>query len=169
MPNLIELAAQTLEFEKQLIESNGEISLGDPVEIIMADVQNKLSEKLDSYEMVMTRLKSRAEDYRKYSQQFAKSAQAMEKANERMRDKIKEAMQLMGKDEVNGNMFRYKLAQSNFSLVIDEDILPDEYKKTLISVVPDKEKIKEDLKNGIKIEGARLEPNVSLRSYGNIR
>ena len=57
--------------------------------------------------------------------------------------------------EIKCPQFVIKLQQNPVSLdAFDQDMIPDEYKKVVVDI--DTQKIKDDLKNGVVIPGARL-------------
>jgi len=164
--NLIEIASQSALLEQQIIESQGQIS--EAMELILGEVQTKLIEKVDAYEIMMQRLESRSEDYRAYAKQFTGVARSLDQAVGAMKARIRLAMNVMDTKEVSGNAFVFKLSAKTGSLNIhNEDLIPDRFKliKTIIEI--DKPKIKAAIEAGEIVTGAEIIP--TLRSQARAK
>jgi hypothetical protein len=164
--SLIDLSKETQEFEQKILEAEGEIT--PEIEKSLAELTKDLANKVDNYEMLMKGLEARTELFRMQSQRFTKAAISIDNLIERLRDNIKIAMTHMNVTELQGNFIKWKLSSSNSKLVIDDQsLIPEKYKKVEISI--DKAKVKDALKDGETVPGARLEVGVTLRSNTSLK
>lgn len=161
MSSLVDIYKEYNALESLIIESNGE--LNETLEVWLAEIDALLEQKADSYSFALDRFESSAEMLRAKAKQYLDAAKALENTRERLKDRIKFVMQATGKSEIKGSDITFKLSNSAPKLVIDEDNLSGQYKIAVTQVLPDKERIKTDLKAGKEIEGARFEPVKSLR------
>lgn len=164
---LFDLVAQTNSITQTLIERGGELDAD--LEKIFDEVNLQLADKVDSYAGVMERMDTEASYWKAKADMYSKIAKAHAAVKDRLKDRIKSAMTAMGKDEVLGNDIRFKLAKAQPALIIEDSVLPAEFKMVVTTHVPDKERIKEALKEGFSVPGARLENSFSLRQYANKR
>jgi len=73
------------------------------------------------------------------------------------------AMQEHGLKKVNGQVYSISVRATDVVEVTDEDALPEEFRRTTVTVAPDKVAIKDALKQGFSIPGAQLAKSYSLR------
>lgn len=107
------------------------------------------------------------EDKKELVDKEIKRLQAIKKYFEntetRMREAIKDTMVALNIDKFNGELVTLSLRNSKAVNVFDMDLLPEEFKRTKITVDADKIKIREAiLKNGEKVAGAEIVENKSL-------
>lgn len=72
---------------------------------------------------------------------------------ERMKEDLKNSMELTGHERVNTTLFKLSFKKSK-AVEVDDLLLPEAYK--VATYKPDKKRLKEDLKNGLEILGAEL-------------
>jgi hypothetical protein len=72
-------------------------------------------------------------------------------------------MKLMEKSEINTPLFKFRVQKNAPSLKVDDYMLPKEYLKVKYISEVDKEKIREDLKAGKEIPGAKFYQGEHLR------
>lgn len=92
----------------------------------------------------------------------------LKKSNENQKNWLKNylynAMKLLDKLKLKTKFFNFWIQKNPISLKItDETKLPDTYKETEVITTINKEALKEDLKNGLVIEGAELIQGEGLR------
>lgn len=165
MNTLPELVAQAAIIEQKVIEAGGELT--PEIEALLESVGQDLQAKTDGYCFFMERLDAQAEYWKTKADAFAKVSKSCKSLKERLNDRIKEAMKQMGLDEIQGTDMRFKLTASAPKLVVDDALLPKDYLMAVTEYVPDKERIKEDLKNKCEIPGAQFEDVFALRKYPN--
>ena len=160
LPQLVSKANLLAE---KLIESGGEL---DPVtEAALTVNEKELALKVDAYAVIMDRFKFEADFYKAKAKEMQAHAKAIENAAERLKNNLKFALKTLGQSEVSGIEYRFKLTNSKPKLLIDEALLPDEFKTQVVSYEPDKDKIHDALNSGLTVKGCALEESVALRKY----
>jgi len=155
--SLIGLASQ---LEIDLIDSDGEIT-----EEIASSLA-KIAEKVDGSVFVLERFEKIADHYAEKAQKMAAIATAARKANDRLKDYIKGAMELMGSTELEGDDFRFKITKAPPKVIVkDEGSIPEQYMVTKVLKSPDKKAITKAIEAGQTVSGAELEYSVGLRIY----
>jgi hypothetical protein len=162
--SLIELSIEAIELEKAAL------LLGeDAKEIVeyLNQIRTDLASKSDSYCFTMERLKNSSQLLKEKADQFLKASRTLDNLHKQMKDRIKESMRILGKNEIKGDHMVFKLTENAPRLEIDPSYLPSEYKKEVIEFEIDKEKIEADTKQGIVITGVTLNPSFTLRTTVN--
>lgn len=149
----------------QLLESNGQLT--PELEEQLSKLEIALPAKVDSYAYLIDRFEAEAEFWKARAENNALVMKACLAAQKRLKDNLKFAMQEQKAGEIKGNEVRFKLQNSKPSLVIDETIIDPAYTYQHVETRIDKKKIEEDLKIGVPVKGATLEPSFSLRVYAN--
>lgn len=107
-----------------------------------------------------------AEARRIKSQEATLTAQrkSLELLVEMAENSLKEEMHLEGICELTGEMIKYSLSPSPSRLVIeDATLIPKEYMRETITIEIRKDAIKDELKLGREIAGAKLEHGLTLK------
>lgn len=139
----------------KLEESGGEVT--PEVESALALTQEKFAEKAAGYGYVIKSFDDEAELAEKEIMRLKAIKEAAEKKSEWLRSKISEAMQQFDVKEVKLNNIKLSLRKSESVLIEDESKLPEEFKRTIPEKKePDKNKIKNCIKQGETIPGASL-------------
>lgn len=160
-----ELVVQSAEISRALVESDGELT--NQLEDLLKDFETGLTHKIDGYSFIEDQLEVQAAFFKKKAEVYTRIAKAHERAQERLRDRLKQAMQCMERPEIQGDEIIYKLVKGNPSLQIEIKDLPQEYLLQIVHTEANKVRIKEDLKQGIKIPGVEQKPSVCLRKVIN--
>ena len=112
---------------------------------------------------LMLNLDSEASTIKEAIDRMKKRLELIEKNKKWLQENIKFAMEKWNITEISCPEFILKLCTNPCSLVIDEELdIPPEYFVTKTEHVPDKNKIKEALKNGEKINGVHLQSSKRL-------
>ena len=157
---------EVAQLEQMLIESGGEIT--PEIENMLAVKDVQLPEKIDGYYSIIERFELIQDFYKQKADAMSRLAKAASQVSDRCKDNLKLAMQELNVDELKGQDYRFKLSPSNPSVIIpDESLLDQSYTITKTVTSIDKKRILEDLKLAVKVMGARLEENFSLRKYLN--
>lgn len=159
------LALEMSEIIAQLTENGGELS--EVLEQAFDCTGQELQLKADRYAFFMERLDAEADFWKAKADAYSKVAKSCKTLKERLKENIKGAMHMLGTDEIEGGEYRFKLSRLAPKLVIQEELLPDNFKMVVTETVPDKEKIKAELEIGTEIPGAKHEMVFSLRPYLN--
>lgn len=101
-----------------------------------------------------------AENAKKESQRLAEIARYYENRVKRIKQSVQYAMEAHGIEKIETEMFRISFRKSESVEVDNAEVLPEEYLVVKKSV--NKKAIKEALKNGETVEGARIVANNNL-------
>ena len=157
--NLYELTAEA-KMIASLLETE---ELTPELEGMLVINQNELTQKSIDYVKV---IRNKEADSNAIEAEI-KRLKAMEDANDRVIDRmklaVKDAMMTSGIDKIESSLFKLSLRRSEAVEVISIDQLPESLTVVKKTVSADKVKIKEQIKNGIPVEGAVLVENFSLQ------
>lgn len=162
--NLYSLTSRAAALIAEIASNGGE--LDDASEQMLKNLEHDLIKKASSVVFIKERLEHESEYWRQKAKTYSKIAQSCEKAADRLKESIKAAMLASDLTEIQDGDRLIKLTKSNPKLVIDDiNDIPDLYKHQIVSIEPDNEMIKNALKSGAAIPGARLENSPQLRVY----
>lgn len=118
--------------------------------------------KVEGYVKVIKNLDADIEARKNEIERLRKLNDADNSKKERMKEAVKESMELTGHDRVDTPLFKVSFRKSE-AVEVDDLLLPEAYK--VATYKPDKKRLKEDLKNGLEILGAELveRKNLSIR------
>lgn len=160
---LIDLIGKYRDVVTTMIDSGGELT--PEVERLMQEIDSELPKKIDSYAVIDERLDAEIKYLKNIETQIKGKRQQLENIKKNCNDRIKMAILAMEKKTVEGEYYKYSLARSKPKIIIDEGMVPKEYKKEIVVIEVDKKMIEEDLKTGVMVAGAKLEDSYSLRKY----
>lgn len=163
--SLYALVAESQNMTRQLIENGG--ILTDEMELAIRNIEVKIPAKIDAYASVLDRMELEEEYWKAKAKQYQAIAKGCANVRDRIKDALKTAAEAMQTDELLGLDVRFKVTNSNPKLMIDQQLLSEDYLTRKVIFEPDNEKIKEDLKNGKEIDGAWLNVSKSIRVYAN--
>lgn len=147
-----------------LIESGGELT--EELEQALALNEKNLQSKVDGYKLYIEHLEKRAEYFKQIENEAKDARKMFENVQDRLKDRIKSVMSFLNVNEIEGESYRFKLIDGKDKLVIhNESLISDEYKKEVVSLELDKEKLMKDLQAGLKIDGVDIQVVKSLRTY----
>ena len=167
--NLFEIGGElerTLEeLEKYCIENQTD-ELPDELIDRLNINQDELDGKLNAYYHVVAQIEAEKNALKEYKQSILDKVKAKEKALDNNIERLKGLMVIavdkFGEERKNGNKF-YKLSTCSINLtkskkvvIIDEDVIPSEYKKSTTTYSISKTEIGKALKGGEEVKGAEL-------------
>ncbi len=145
-----------------------EQAISDPDRMTMLldtleSVELALDIKVDGYCKMMTMLND-TDGMKAESKRLADRAKAQENAAKALKERLHFAMEVLGKDKIKTELFTVSLQDNPGKVDIhDLDKIPAEFKRTTITVEPDKKAIGDALKSGKEVDGAVLMTSKSLR------
>lgn len=154
MAKLYELTGIFLEIDEMDVDDETKLDTLDSI-----DWEDDFSEKIENCIKVIRNKNARVEAYKAEIERLKKLKASEEKAIEEIKKRISEAMQLTRHDKLETNLFKVGFRKSE-AVIVDETKLPKEYMRAKWS--PDKDKLKELIKNGATIKGAHIEKRRSL-------
>lgn len=151
--------------ELAIIENGGELT--PELEASLTQISLDVAESVDRTHFALDRIENAVGYWKAKAAEYKKIADSLDTAHDRMKNYIKAVMADSGKSDLVGVEVRYKLSRAKPKVVIDEDKLAPAYFKEKLTLVPEKERIKQDLELGVPVDGARLEESFTLRAYPN--
>lgn len=134
----------------------------ETLSITLGQIEDELETKADSYKVVIDRLSADAEMFKAEEKRLQDKRKRLERNIGQMKKNLEEAMRLQGKSKIKTNLFSFSIQKNPPSVVIfDESAIGEAYKTYSVSF--DKKAIKEALKAGEEVPGAKLEQSESLR------
>jgi hypothetical protein len=166
--SLVSLTINTLDLEKRLFESGGEIT--PEIEQELEITENNLSEKVDNYKLLIDHLDHRVNYFKDVKAQVNSAQNILKNTVERLKSNLKFACEKLKTDELCGDLYRFKLSKPKSKVVIEDKAeIPLSFMNEVVSFEPNLERIQEALERGEVITGCRLEESQSLRSYMNAK
>lgn len=161
MTKTLELIKQDLlNLQARLIENEG--SLDQILELELNQITENLQKKADHYAYRIDRLEHIAKFWEDKEREAYDVKKAILKHIEDMKSKIKDTMKELDLKEIKGEQYNFKTKFGIPKLITEPEILPREYYITETITKPDNERIKQDLKSGKEIDGAKLIYNQAL-------
>lgn len=157
MATLYELTGQFLDIYNMDLDDE---TKADTLESI--DWNTDYENKVENYIKVIKNNEADIEARKNEIKRLTELNRADERKNERMKEVLKESMDLTGHDRVDTKLFKVSFRKSE-AVEVDNLLLPEAYK--VATWKADKKRLKEDLKNGFEILGAELveRKNLSIR------
>ena len=138
----------------------------DVLKDAMMNSQEDLKDKLEGYCKFIRQMESDVDGISAEINRLQDRKTVLKNTIERSKNVMQMAMETAGEKKVKGQIFTISVQANPESVVLDEQYIeniPPEYLKVKDPEV-DKAKLKEDLKNGVNLEGvAHLEQNYGLR------
>lgn len=159
--SLIQISSEFNQVQRMVMESGGELT--PQIERLFDIIELEKKDKLDAYDYVIGQCKSQSEFFRKKADEYLKVAKTYDRIERKLLDRIKEFMLKTGQNIVEGFSIVFKLVPCRERLIIDEALLPNEYKMQVTAWVEDKEKIDNALCSGKDVPGAYKEGGFALR------
>lgn len=127
------------------------------------NIKDELHVKVENYARIIKNVQAEVEAYKEEVARMTAKRKSLENNIGRMKEAAEYAMRLQGETKVKGELFTIAIQKNPPSLKIDiePEELPQEFQT--ITITPNKEKIKEAIKEGKDIKWARLEQGESLR------
>jgi hypothetical protein len=153
---LFEIGEQFDALERLLVESGGEVT--PEVEAWLAEYGDLEADKLDGYAMFIRSLEHEAEGFKNIASEFAAKRTARENAAKRLKERLKQYMELRGTAQIKGKMYTAALNKNGGKAPIIVDVAPEQLPEQLqrVTVSADVEKIRGLLEMGVKYDFAHL-------------
>lgn len=161
---LNDLTNEYLLIQKAIESSLTEDDLIADTEKLLADIEMDFDSKVLSLANYVSDMESKAEALKHKIAALKTRMAIYDSRSASVRDYIKSNMEAADKPKVEGLDYVVSVARNPVSLVImDEEKLPSSYFSYKQERVIDKAAIKNDLKDGLFLDGAMLIQNTSLR------
>ena len=158
---LYQIEQNYLQIAEQLIDNGGEIS--PEIEQSLAITEEQLQNKSVAYSFVIKEMDGEVEIIDNEIKRLQAMKKARENASQRLKDNIKNAMDLFNIDEIKTPVVKINFRKSETVEVEDVNALHSDYKTVKIVETADKAAIKAALKMGANITGCRIETHRNLQ------
>lgn len=130
-------------------------TFNDTLEAVLGEIEVKA----DGYAVVLAEIEGRINTVNREIGRLEAIESALSNTRRRMIDRLKTAMEDIGKKEIKTDLHRFKIVGNGGKqpLDINESCVPEEYLKTEVKQVPDKDKIRKALESGECLTFAHLE------------
>ncbi|MCA2654521.1 siphovirus Gp157 family protein [Microcystis sp. M061S2] len=155
--SLRDLALKLAAFEAAIVD-------GESAELPVA-VEDSLAikDKVDAYGFVLNRLEAIESEYKARADKLSQIAKRLSAAQEQMKQNLKDAMEILGVDEIQGDERRFKLQSAKASVkLVEPGLVPDKFWKTEIVKSLDKEMVS---KSPEPVPGTEIVKTKYVREY----
>lgn len=152
---------------RERLKAQFELEEDDPALIDTLDGATELNERLVKVAHAAKEAEAFAEAIKGMIGDLQARKQRLERRAEYYRGQIAWAMQETGQKSIVSAGLSLGQRMGNAKVIIDEKLLPDEWKKSKVTLVPDKDLIETDLDAGKDIPGVSLSnpmPILTIRS-----
>lgn len=160
MANLYELTGQVLELQNMLLDGEYEEQIiNDTIESLAFEIE----EKAENYAKVIKNIEADVEGLKSEEKRISEKRRVLENRVKYLKTNLEQSMIALDKKKFKTQLFSFNIQKNAPSLKIENaDIIPKKYYIPQDPIV-DNAKLKEDLKNGLAINGAYLMQTESLR------
>ncbi len=159
MANLYEITRDALELAS-LLETE---ELTPELEQALVINQEQLQAKAGNYAKVIANIQSDADAIETEIKRLKAMKESKERAITRLKDAVRDAMLVSSIDKIESPLFKLALRRSEAVEVDMVEALPNAYQNVKNVVTADKIAIKEAIKRGENVYGARLIENFNLQ------
>lgn len=164
---LLNLNAQAHQLTQMILSMGQENT--EEMENELIRVQIGEGDAVDNTVFLLNYLEQREAYYRDAAAECSLKARKAAEVRSKIKERIKLRMMQEGRQTWVGRSAQFTVAKSTPSLhILDESLIPELYKVKVLKQEIEKELLKKDLKDGLKVPGAHLEPNFSLRTLDYI-
>ena len=138
----------------------------DLINDTLEGIDGELEAKADGYARVMRQMDADAKAIKAEEERLANRRKSLENRSAALKGRLQQMMEITGKVKFKTELFSFGIQKNPAAVVMDEQYIENIPECYLIIQEPkiDKQKIKEDLKAGLDLEGiAHLEQSESLR------
>ena len=156
--NLYEITQQQQELNNLLEESYGELTpeLEQALELNL----DNFSAKAEGYVKAIKNYKAESDAIAEEIKCLQEKKKVCENAVNRMKTALSTSMDIFGMNKVRAGLFKISLTTSKAVNIIDENAIPENYKRVKYEV--SKTDIKKAIESGETIEGAEIVENKSI-------
>ncbi len=159
---LFKLDGEYSELIQSIEESGGEITPEQEAELDRLTAMQVC--KADHYKMALDMMEFGEKQCDQWIERFRNKKAAIGRERDRWQKAMLEHMDSLGIDLIEGELSKTRIMETE-SVEADTAKLPEQYRRTKITIEPDKAAIKKALKAGEEIEGATLQVRRYVRVW----
>jgi hypothetical protein len=157
--NLYEITREALELAS-LLETE---ELTPELEELLVINQEQLQAKAGNYAKVIANIQGDSDAIDAEIKRLKAMKESKDRAVNRLKDAVKNAMLVSGIDKIESPLFKLSLRRSESVEVEVPEALPIDWQVKKVTITADKVAIKQAIKEGYAITGARIIENFSLQ------
>lgn len=136
----------------------------ETLEKALSSIEDNIEIKAESMAKLVKGIDGDVVALKEEENRLAKRRKALENKQTNIKLYLKNQLKVMGIDKVKTPLFTVALQNNPPSVnILNEDLIPEQYKKSVTTVSVVKKDLLEDLKQGLIIEGAEIKQGKSLR------
>lgn len=158
--NIYELQEQYRKLQS-LIEC-GEFTdeeLADTIEMVSDDIEIKA----ENYGLVMKNIEALINGIQAEEKRLAEYRKTLQNGIDKMDGNLSELLLLANKEKFKTNHFNFSFRKSESVEIVEIGSIPKEYIRVKVDEAPDKTAIKQAIKSGVDVSGARIVEKKSLQ------
>lgn len=159
LKSLYKIETEYLDIAQQLIEGEATPELLEALAINEQELQAKST----NYAYVIKQMEGEAEIIEKEIARLTTLKKARENAAERLREAVKQAMELYAVEEIKTPLVKINFRKSESVEILDSNLVEKRFVKVVTEEKVDKVAIKEAIKAGETVVGATLKQNKNLQ------
>ena len=164
--SLQEIANTQNELMNKIYEAQGELT--PEIEAALTVSENDISEKLESIDYVLDKMKLEMEYFKEQAAKYSATAKSISNASDRLKENVKFCMDKMKLKKISSGKVSFNLSDGKFSVdVIDESKIPNKYFNIEQIKKLDKKRLLDDMQSGEFVPGAKIEQVLMLRRTVN--
>ena len=136
-----------------------------PAEMVQAalnEVEGNFEDKAENVVKLIKSIEGDIKTFKEEETRLSTRRKSLENKVKNLKEYLEGNLKALGKKEIKGKIFTLRIQKNAPRLIIEDlESIPKEYLETYIEA--NKNKIKDDLKNGVEIAGVKLESSESLR------
>lgn len=156
--NLYEIKVEQQQLNNLLEENYGELT--PELEEALKINEANFAVKVEGYVYAIKNYKAEMDVLANEIKRLQDKKKVCENAINRMKNALAEAMDIFGMPKAQAGLFKVSLTTSKMVNILDESIIPEQYKKIKYEV--NKTDLKKAIENGEEIEGAEIVENHSV-------
>ena len=138
-----------------------------PAEMVRAalkEVEGSIEDKSENVVKLIKSIEADIKALKEEEQKLYNRRKVLESKKDNLKDYLESTLKAIGKQKLKGGIFTLSIQKNAPRLIIEDyKAIPEEYITTETTTIVFKDEVKEALKNGIEVPGAKLESTESLR------
>lgn len=156
--NLYEITVEQQQLNALLEENGGELT-PEIEEALKINLDN-FNAKAEGYVKAIKNYKAEEDAIAEEIKRLQEKKRVNANAQARLKEALKTAMDTFDTPKVQAGLFKVSLTKSEAVNIVDESLIPEEYKKIKYDI--SKTDIKNAIKSGLVVEGAEIVENKSI-------
>lgn len=154
MKTLFKIQQEYAELAYSLIENGGELT--PELETALQINRDELESKAEGYGMVINQIDAECTMINNEIDRLQGLIDSRKKAIDKLKSRLSDALTSHGIDKVKSNFINISFRKTESVEITDESLIPEGFMRKSVSMTPNKTALKDAIKNGELIMGARI-------------